>query len=554
MKQFKKLAVSILVFSLVACAQSQANTTVEEELTVLTGEAEGYGGPITAEVSVNADGKIVNLVLTGEGETPEIGGKALPQLQEAILANGSIDGVDVVSGATWTSNGTFDAIRNALGIATEETTTTETTAPVAASGLQQGLGVVSTPRLGPGKDDKDTPVYSFNEVVAYVIADDDNRIVDLEVDIMEIITPNHDGLEDNFIAGWPGSSYNSDDNKDGTVDSVLEENPEDWVARLGTYTTKREQGSAYKMNSGTWEQEMDIYEEFFKGMNTEDIKNAVTTLFSDVNGRPLNGLSEKEEDVKKLEGLTAEQKAQIDTLSGATMSVNDAHGNIVLAIVHALENLQPIESDAEIAKTGLGVLMTPRLGPGKDDQEVPVYSMNVVMAGVALDSSDKVVASKVDILEIITPNHDGAEDNRFPGWPGQSYNADLDADGVVETVLEQTEDTFTESVPTFRTKRGLGSAYKMDSGTWSQEMDAYEAWFKGKTGSEIETLVADLFSDVNGRPLNGKSEREEDVKKLEGLSDDQKAEIDTLSGATMSINDAHGNMLGALLKAIANSK
>lgn len=48
------------------------------------------------------------------------------------------------------------------------------------------------------------PVYSFNEVVAYVITDAEQRIVDLEVDILEIITPNHDAADDNYIAGLAG--------------------------------------------------------------------------------------------------------------------------------------------------------------------------------------------------------------------------------------------------------------------------------------------------------------------------------------------------------------
>ena len=52
--------------------------------------------------------------LTGEGETPEIGGKALPELEKAYLGVSSADAVDGVTGATLTSTGVKEAVQNAL--------------------------------------------------------------------------------------------------------------------------------------------------------------------------------------------------------------------------------------------------------------------------------------------------------------------------------------------------------------------------------------------------------------------------------------------------------
>ena len=144
-----------------------AQTQAAKETTVVTGEAEGYGGTITAEVTLDGD-KIVDLKLTGDGETPAIGGAALESLQAAIIEKGTIDGVDTVSGATWTSNGAFDAVRRALGIETEGNDGKEQKKEVSATGLSHGIGFFSSGRLGPGKDDKDTGVYSINEVIAYV--------------------------------------------------------------------------------------------------------------------------------------------------------------------------------------------------------------------------------------------------------------------------------------------------------------------------------------------------------------------------------------------------
>ena len=102
--------------------ETEAEEAVEEttavayegEVTVLTGEADGFGGPIQAEVTVSEDGKIVGLALTGDGETPAIGGTAMEQLAEAILEAGSADGIDAVSGATITSDGVFAAVEAAM--------------------------------------------------------------------------------------------------------------------------------------------------------------------------------------------------------------------------------------------------------------------------------------------------------------------------------------------------------------------------------------------------------------------------------------------------------
>lgn len=99
------------------------------EITVVNGEAEGFGGPVQAEVTVAGD-KIIALSLTGEGETPEIGGAAMSSLTEAITAAQTLEGVDAVSGATITSEAVFSAVKSAMGIETaeEETEAEETKA------------------------------------------------------------------------------------------------------------------------------------------------------------------------------------------------------------------------------------------------------------------------------------------------------------------------------------------------------------------------------------------------------------------------------------------
>lgn len=549
MKKIRSVLAAAAAFSLAACASTPSASAAAK---VVTGTADGFGGTIKAEVTVDESGKITDLVLTGEDETPDIGGKALPELQKAIVAAGTVEGVDGVSGATYTSKGVFDAVRNALGTSTPAPTVSAQT--VSASGLKQGLAIVSTPRLGPGSDDKDVPVYSFNEVIAYVVSDANDRIVDLEVDILELITPNHDGKDDNYLGMWPGQTYNLDADGDGSVEGTLEETEDSWTDRLSGFRTKRQLGSSYKMNSGTWSEEMDIYENWMKGKTAQELEDLFDSEFSDLNGRPLNGKSDKEDDVAKAGQLSDAQKADIDSLSGATMSLRDAHGDILGAVITALEHAQPLRSDADIASLGLGVNLVPRLGPGSDDKDVPVYSFNVTAAGVLYDADGRIVDATVDILEIITPNHDGKDDNYLAGWPGQTYNNDSDGDGTVDGELTETEDDWVARIGQFRSKRTLGDAYKMNSGTWSQEMDAYEDWFVGQTADELKGNFAALFSDVNGRPLNGKSDKEQDVAKAGQLSDEQKAQIDALSVATMSLQDGHGDIVGAVESSYANAK
>lgn len=543
----KKLLALILVLmlALTGAAAAMAET--------LTGEADGFGGPIQAEVTVE-NGAITALTLTGADETPAIGGAALDTLTEAIVAAGTLEGVDGVAGATWTSNGAFAAINNAMGVeAAAEETVVEA---VTASGLKHGVGVVGTPRLGPGKDANDVPVYSFNEVVAYAIVDGENRIVDLEVDVVEVITPNHDESNDgdNFMAGWPGLSYNSDADGDGVVDGLLEETEEIFTSETLSWLSKRQKGAGYKMNSGTWEQEMDIFENFFKGKTVEEIDAWYAKHCSDLNGRPITAASTKDEDVAKFAALTDEEKAVNDAISGATMSLTDPHGDILAAIRKAVANAVPMRDVKNIARVGLGINVMPRLGPGKDDQDVPCYSLNTAVAAVCYDADGKVVDMFADVLEVITPNHDGADDNAFTGWPGQSYNADVDADGKVDEVFTQTEDSFVEQIAAFKTKRDLGSRYKMNSDTWVGEMTAYEGAMIGKTTEEISAWVAACFSDVNGRALHGASTKDEDVAKYAAMTDAQKAEMDAISTATMALRDPHGDILTAIEQAEAAAK
>ena len=81
----------------------------------LTGTADGFIGPITVEVTMDGD-TITSVTVVDNSETLSIASGALEQIPEAIVAANSPD-VDVVAGATYTSNGIMNAVKDAIGAA-----------------------------------------------------------------------------------------------------------------------------------------------------------------------------------------------------------------------------------------------------------------------------------------------------------------------------------------------------------------------------------------------------------------------------------------------------
>ena len=183
-----------------------------------------------------------------------------------------------------------------------------------------------------------------------------------------------------------------------------------------------------------------------------------------------------------------------------------------------------------------------------------VYSFNTQAVGACYDDEGRIVSLYTDVMEVATPNYDGESMPHLTGFPGQSYNADEDHDAVVDTVLEQTEDSFLAQVESWQTKRERGDSYKLNSGTWEDEMDIFENFFAGMTTEEVSAWYNAYCSDVNGKPLFGTSENEQDIAKYNGFSEEEKSGMDAVSGATMSLRDAHGDILGAIENAWASAK
>lgn len=79
---------------------------------VYTGVSDGFKGPVEVEVTV-AQGSITKVAVVDQMETPFIAKNAIEQIPEAIIMAQSWE-VDVVGGATFTSNAIKAAVEKAL--------------------------------------------------------------------------------------------------------------------------------------------------------------------------------------------------------------------------------------------------------------------------------------------------------------------------------------------------------------------------------------------------------------------------------------------------------
>ena len=126
-----------------------------------TGQANGFGGPVSVALTVDGQGKITNVAITGQSETPAVGGKAIPDLADSILSAQKTD-VDVVSGATFTSNAVREAAAAAYAMAEGQV---QETGPKPADGDRYIPGTYTGSSKGFGGDVTVTVVVSENEIM-----------------------------------------------------------------------------------------------------------------------------------------------------------------------------------------------------------------------------------------------------------------------------------------------------------------------------------------------------------------------------------------------------
>lgn len=104
----------LVMISLTGCGGTTAaeETPVSETYT-LTGTGEGYAGPVIVEVQVT-DATIQGIEVTEASDTPGLSDGAFDAMIEQIMEKQTVDGIDVVAGATGSSQGILEAVEDAL--------------------------------------------------------------------------------------------------------------------------------------------------------------------------------------------------------------------------------------------------------------------------------------------------------------------------------------------------------------------------------------------------------------------------------------------------------
>ncbi len=322
-----------------------------------TGEAQGYGGTLRVTVTLNGS-DITNVAVTQHSETEGVGTRAIEALPKAIADVDSVE-VDIVSGATVTSNAIKEAVRNAMGIPG----LVQEMIPAPGIGEDQteltGVGMAATGRVGPGTDSDGRQVYSFNVVFAAGSFDADGRIRSMKVDQLEVSSPNL-GEGSTVFSGFPAD-------KDGE---------DAFMSEIASWKTKGAKGDAYILSGGSWREQMNAYEQQFVGKTVDEVQSWFERYFDPDTGRPLSS-------GERYDALSDEdKKAVADITSGATISLRDVHGDILTAVRLAWEDAQrgsrdsaqstdtPAQSDMpeESAAPGDGTLVDTNAAPGMTEE------------------------------------------------------------------------------------------------------------------------------------------------------------------------------------------
>lgn len=167
-KVFQKALASLLAVGmltgLAACSQpapsgsdTPAPTVSGQTGGTYTGTARGFGGDVTVTITV-ADGKMTDITAAGDQETPDIGQKAVAELPAKMLEAQTYD-VDVISGATISSNAVKDAAKAAM--------------------TEAGLIEASTGAMTPGTYTYTYRGYCSDVTVATTVSED--AITDVEI-------------------------------------------------------------------------------------------------------------------------------------------------------------------------------------------------------------------------------------------------------------------------------------------------------------------------------------------------------------------------------------
>lgn len=106
------LIAAALVLIAAGCAVLVSRAEQLPQGEVYEGAAQGYRGTLSVQVRI-VDGAITEIVVVDSVEDRFVGEAAMEELIDAVIENNSTS-VDVVSGATVTSEGFLSAVNNAI--------------------------------------------------------------------------------------------------------------------------------------------------------------------------------------------------------------------------------------------------------------------------------------------------------------------------------------------------------------------------------------------------------------------------------------------------------
>ena len=102
-------------FGFAAAPSVDAEAVAEPALAAneFIGVGKGFGGDIKVKVTMDGN-KIAKIEVLEQAETAGIFDKAYPSVTDAIIAANGVEGIDVAAGATYSSNGLIEAVKDAL--------------------------------------------------------------------------------------------------------------------------------------------------------------------------------------------------------------------------------------------------------------------------------------------------------------------------------------------------------------------------------------------------------------------------------------------------------
>lgn len=112
----KKILIVLCVFFLVGCSQKEKAIYADG---TFSGEGNGMGGTIQVSIEIE-NSKIISITTISHGETESYYKEIEEKLYPVVIENNSAADIDIVTGATVSSNGAIEAINEALNASRNE--------------------------------------------------------------------------------------------------------------------------------------------------------------------------------------------------------------------------------------------------------------------------------------------------------------------------------------------------------------------------------------------------------------------------------------------------